>query len=201
MRDAIIRTALLLVVAGVCWRFVWPQAPRNPARSTVSELKLQIVPDKATYSLNDRISTKLEFMNIAGRTLCFPRPSQEAEEPEQGYVITKAVAPPETPDKDRFLDHYDGGIAWPREKLVQEIRERWIWLAPGAEYSTGSVQIRMKLSAPGQWRLEATYHPPEGSFGKPAEFRKYIDSASHIAGCTVPQGVVSAEPISFNVTP
>jgi hypothetical protein len=200
MRDAIIRTVLPLIVLGVCSPFAWPQTSKSPVKPRVSELKLQIIPEKETYSLADRLSVRTEFTNITGRTLCFPQPSQKDEVPAQGYVITEAIGPPDTPGEDHFLDHYDGGGTWPLDKLVQEIRERWIWLAPNAVYRTGLAQIRTNFSTPGQWRLEAAYHSPEGSF-HPAEFRKYLSTAGRIAGCTVPQSVVSAEPISLSVSP
>ena len=180
--------------------FARSQASAHSRHSRVGEFKLRIIPDKETYSLTDKLSTTKEFTNLTRETLCFPEPAEEVEEPAQGYLITKTIGPDGAAEDEQFIEHYSGGGTWPQDKLVKEIREQWIWLAPNAIYLTVPRVNIAKLETPGQRRLEATYRPPEGSY-RPVEFRDYLETAARIAGCTVPHKVVSAKQVVVNVSP
>jgi hypothetical protein len=200
MKRGVLLAVTLVLWTGRFYPFAWSQTSAIPVLSKRAELQMRIVPDKATYSLKDKLATAIEFINLTEKTLCFPKPSRQTEVPARGFVRITTIGPKGSDEGELLIDHYDGGITWPVEKLAQEIREQWIWLAPNAVYRTSPEQTIAELRVSGQWRLEATYRPPEGSF-HPAESKNYLNSAAQIAGCSVPQKVVSAHPISVIVSP
>ncbi len=159
-------------------------------------IELRTISDKETYALKESIMVKSELTNLSTKVLCFPRPSQVCEDSALGYLVTKGIPPAGARDTDQFVCHTDGGGTWPREKLILEIKQKWIKLAPGKQYVTETIHVPIDLTAAGQWQLETTYHPPEGAF-QPTKFRDYLNSAAKEAGCWVPQGKVIAEPISI----
>jgi hypothetical protein len=99
-------------------------APRIP------ELKLRNIFDKETSTVHEKISVKLEFTNPSGDTLCFPDPDRMCSNSGSGSLITRAE--PKSGEVEVFMCHVCGGGTWPREKLLREIEERWIKIAPNA---------------------------------------------------------------------
>ena len=191
---------LALFALGVCSICALSQAAENTLLRKAPELKLRIMLGKETYTLHEKVFTKAEFTNLSDKTLCFPEPVQDCVDSVPGYLITKGEAPANTPgEHEQFICVRDGR-AWPGEKLPSEIEQRWIKLAPNKVYVTKSAEANVIFDVPGQWRLETTYHPPEGPF-HPAEFRRHIESAARMVGCTIPETAVSAEPITVNVVP
>jgi hypothetical protein len=172
---------------------------KNPAQPEKTELTLKIILDKGTYALHDKVFAKTAFTNVSQETLCFPEPAQEEIVATRG-VLTMILTRPDSSEEGQFLKTFDARWTWPREKLLPEIKEHWIWLTPNAVYVTKSVQLQTTLSEPGDWRLKTTYRPPEGAFG-PTEYKEYLSSAALSAGCTLPQSDVSAEPTRFSVSP
>lgn len=77
-------------------------------RST-PELQIKILTDKPAYSITDTITTKIEFTNRSGETLCFPEPAQGYQSTAEGSLSTKAIPPGES-GLDYFADHYAGGV-------------------------------------------------------------------------------------------
>jgi len=161
-------------------------------------LRLTMISSKDTYALKEGILIKTIFTNQSDKTLCFPKPEQEIEVPAQGYLTIKIVGPPGASEIEAFIDHIDGRGTWPREKLLLEIKQRWIKLPPNETYTTALERVRATPDSPGQWRLTETYLPPEGSFGGDA-YRNELKSAANNAGCTLPETEVSAETIMINV--
>jgi len=200
MKLDLLEIVLALVVTSLHSPLARPQASAYPRHSRVGELDLRIIPDKETYSLNDNLSTTKEFTNLTRKTLCFPKPAEEVEEPARGYLTTRLVGPDGAPEEEQFLEHYSGGGTWPQDNLVKEIREQWIWLAPNATYLTVPKVNVTKLATPGQRRVDATYQPPDGSY-QPEKFRDYLNTAARIAGCTVPRKVVPAKQVVVDVSP
>jgi hypothetical protein len=173
---------------------------QNRAKGTpAAELQIKILPDRRAYSIGDSITSKIEFKNLSGETLCFPEPAQGWSEDAQGSLSTKAIPPGES-EQDKFLDHYDGGGTWPREKLIEEIKGQWIWINAGGTYTSKPVQPVTRLDKLGRWELKSDYVPPQGAFN-PEGFRKYIGSAARTAGCVVPETMVSAESVYLTVSP
>ena len=137
-------------------------------------------------------------MNLSGQRLCFHPPAHEYEDPVVGSVTTTHVAP----DGEKhgiYIEHYDGRWTRPREKLLLEIRQSWVKLAPNEVYVTDLADIHVDLDMPGRWRLDTTFYPIESPFGSQAEFREYVESAAETFGCAVPKSKAEADPIFINV--
>jgi hypothetical protein len=160
-------------------------------------LKLRIVPSKTAYTLKETVLAKTVFTNVSDQTLCFPKPSQEIKAPEQGYLEIQALGPPGAPGSEQFIEGIDGGGAWPREKLLSDIRKNWVKLAANGTYATDFARVHATLGEPGQWQLKETYQPPEGSFD--AGYRKRLKSSALSVGCALPDTPVSTEPITINI--
>lgn len=184
---------------GVCSICAFSQGPENALPRKAPELKLKIIPGKTIYALHEKAFTKAEFTNVSSKILCFPEPVQDCMDSVPGYLITKGAPVNSREEVEQFICVIDRAVPWPREKLVTEIEQHWIKLAPNGVYVTKSADVQVNLSVPGQWQFEATYHPPEGAF-HPAESRSYLQSAAQIVGCTIPDAEVSAEPIRINVS-
>jgi hypothetical protein len=174
------------------------QTLRVPTASPKPELGLSIVLDKEAYSQGEKLFTKSRFTNTSEETLCFPEPPQGEIVAKNG-VLSTTVTRPDGSEDTEFLKLFDARATWPREKLVQEIKERWIWLRPTESYVTKSVQRQFTLSTPGEWRIHMSYRPPEGSF-QPTEHEKYLRSAAKSVGCVLPQTEIQADPVIFNVS-
>ncbi len=174
-----------------------PGEKTKALHSKAPELRLRIVPDKETYVLHEGVFTKTEFLNLTDKTLCFPEPAQGQQVPSSGYLITEGDAPG-AQGRDRFIEVFDGPGIWPRERLLSEMEKVWVKVAPNAVYVTKSADAKVDLNEHGRWRLTATYHPPEGSFD-PGGYREYLKSAAQSVGCTIPEAVVTAQPVAVNV--
>jgi hypothetical protein len=188
---------LVLVAGSICG--LSQVAPRS-AHKVRPELKLRIVPDNEAYSLHEKVFTKTEFTNLTGKTLCFQKPAQAHEIVGVGYVKVNGEFLDDSSDGQIFIDHYDGGPTEPREKLLEEIEQQWIKLAPNATYETKSAVVHLDLSVSGRWRLKGAYHPPECSFNT-VRCNDYLRSTAQSAGCFVPEKFVAAEPVTINVAP
>jgi hypothetical protein len=180
-------------------------AGKNKAiRPRAPELEVKVIPSKTTYALHEDVFTKTEFINLTDKTLCFPEPAQGQQVVASGSLTTMAVPvnPPEsTPSEaDSFIDHWDGGPAWPRERLLSEIEEGWVKLAPNQVHVTKSTKARVDWRFSGQWQLRATYNPPGCSFNI-AECTRYLKSAAQNVGCTVPEIQVDTKYVAVNVVP
>jgi hypothetical protein len=173
-------------------------------RSSPPELKVKVISGKETYSLREDVFTKTEFLNLTDKTLCFPEPAQDVQVDGSGYLtVTAGHVNPETrqfEEEESFIEHYPGGLTFPREKLVSEIEQSWVKLPPNQVYVLKSTKQRVNLSTSGQWQLRATYSPPECSYNV-AECTRYLRSAAASLGCTVPGLVVRAKPATVNVLP
>ena len=169
------------------------QVAREAHPSSTPELKLKTVLTKQTYNLNENVVTQAVFTNLSEKTLCFPKPDQERINSMQGYLTTKPTPPPGNQETEVFIDVIDGRGVWPRDKLLREIQQHWVKVSPKMEYTTESVQVKVNLKWPGEWRLQKTYRPPEGSY------REQLKSAAMSVGCTLPEGPVSAEVVTITV--
>jgi hypothetical protein len=159
-------------------------------------LKLRIVVDKDIYTLNERVMVKAEFINLTSRTLCFPVPNQDCESSRTGSVMT--TGDPVNAEGEQFICHLDGGGAAGAE-LESEIKSRWIKLPPNAVYVTKAAEAKVTLSKVGDWRLQASYHPPEPAFD--SDYKKVLQSAAQTVGCDLPGSSVVAQPKIINVLP
>jgi hypothetical protein len=173
-------------------------------RPSPPELRVKVISSKETYFLREDVFTKTEFLNLTDKTLCFPEPAQDVQVDGSGYLtVTAGHVNAETrqfEEEEFFIDHYSGGLTFPREKLVSEIEQSWVKLPPNQVYVLKSTRQRVNLSTSGQWQLRAAYHPPACSFNV-AECTRYLRSAAESIGCTVPETVVIAEPGAVNVVP
>jgi hypothetical protein len=193
------RAGVSLIVVGL-WPCLAPsQKTQNSAPSEKNELTLSIILEKEHYSSGEKLFTRTKFTNVSRTTLCFPQPSQEEIAAWLGVLRTTVTPPISGQEEEQFLEVFDGGGTWPRDKLLHEIKERWVWLRPTESYVTTSLGVRTTLSSPGQWRINVSYRPPEGSF-HPAEYRKYLGSAAESVGCALPQAEIAADPVSFSVS-
>lgn len=170
---------------------------KNTVQRRAPELKLRTIPSKEIYALHEKVFTQTEFVNLTTKTLCFPVPNPECGDTNSGSVITTgdAVA---TGQRDIFICHLDGGGV-PSEKLLTEIEEHWIKIAPNAAHTTTTAEAHVILSELGRWQLKATYNPPEAAFGDAAKYRAYLQSGAEKYGCTVPESVVTSKPVMIDV--
>jgi hypothetical protein len=158
-------------------------------QATEPQVKLRILVDKEDYSLKEKVTVRAELTNITSKTLCFPVPAQDCEAVATGFVVT--TGEPVSTHGDQFICHTDGGGAVGAE-LDSEIKQRWIKLSPKAVYVTNAAEAKVTLNELGNWRLAASYHPPEGSFS--AKYRTILQTAARRAGCELPLSVAEAEP-------
>lgn len=193
----------LSLILGTCSIIAHSQATARAPQSNAAvpktpALKLKIVPSKETFTLNEKVFTKSELTNLTEKTLCFPNPALDCEDTNSGSLITtgEAVA---SGEGEQFICHIDGRSAT-REQLLHEIEEKWVKVAPGVVYTTKTSEAQVSLGALGQWRLKASYNPPQASFGNAKEFNALLQSAAQSFGCVVPEDVV-AEPILITVIP
>ena len=105
------------------------RTPQVPTASPKAEPGLSIVLDKEAYSKGEKLLTKSRFTNISEETLCFPEPPQGEIVAKNG-VLSATVTRPDGSEDTEFPKLFDARATWPREKLVQEIKERCIWLRP-----------------------------------------------------------------------
>lgn len=162
------------------------------------ELKIKTILSKPTYNLNENAVTQTVFTNLSEKTLCFPKPDQERMNSTEGYLITKVMPPSGVQETEIFIDVIDGRGIWPREKLRAEIQQHWVKVPPRMEYTTESAQVKTNFNWPGEWRVQKTYRPPEGSFD-PAGYRERMKFAALSVGCTLPETEVSAEVVTLTV--
>ena len=177
-------TSLFVLSVGLC---VMAQQATEP------QLKLRIIVGKEDYSLKEKVTVKAELTNLTSKTLCFPVPDQDCESTATGFVVTTGE-PVKTPG-DQFLCHTDGGGAVGAE-LDSQIKERWIKLSPKAAYVTNAAEAKVTNEL-GNWRLTASYHPPEGAFS--AKYRTNLQTAARRAGCELPVSIAEAEPTIITV--
>lgn len=161
------------------------------------ELKLRIVVEKDTYTLNERVTVKSEFTNLTSKTICFPVPDQDCKTTATGSVLTTGE-PAGARDYDLFLCHAHGGGPT-RAELGSEIRNRWIKLPPNAVYVTKPAQAIASLNQTGEWKLKASYDPPVGAYSR--DYEKMLQSAAEDEGCSLPRSMVDAEPKIISVLP
>jgi len=145
-------------------------------------MRLKVRASKSTYFVGERAEVEIEFINLMEKTLCFPVPAQDCEDSDTGDLLT-FTSFVETEERDWFHCHRDGG-GIPRDKVLSEIQEHWIKLAPNAVYTTAPYAAYGTLDKSGQWELIAHYHPPEGAFDR--DYRDHLQSAAAKAGCTLP---------------
>lgn len=190
--------AALLFTGGALVAGAPPQVVVRKDGTETPVLRLKVIPSKETYAVKESVLTKTIFTNVSDRTLCFPKPEQKIEDPQQGYVTFQVVGPPGAPEIGYFLEHIDGGGIWPPGRIPLEIRQKWIKLPPNEEYTTEPAGIPVAPNIPGKWQLTGTYLPPQGSFGG-AAYRNELKSAAKSVGCTLPVTEVSAETITINI--
>ncbi|HEX7285051.1 MAG TPA: hypothetical protein VF532_02660 [Candidatus Angelobacter sp.] len=168
----------------------------GPQQAPPAQLKLRIVIPKSEYTLNEKLVVQTEFLNLTSDTLCFPILDQTCSTPQTGWVVVTGQAPT-SPDTDVFVCHTDAR-GEEGARLDAEVRKHWIKLAPNRTYLTEPAEAAVRLFETGTWRLAATYHAPEGSFG-PA-YRKTLKAAAKQAGCVLPETEAEAEAVPINVT-
>ena len=166
-------------------------------RAMRPELKLRITSDKETYSLKEKVIVRAELTNLTSQTLCFPVPDQKCTTTGTGW-ITVTGKPVNGGDDDLFICHVDSGGKG-GDELDSDIRNRWIKLAPNAIYTGDPTKAGVTLDVPGDWKLAASYHPPEGSFDP--KYRETLQSAAKKAGCTLPVRDAIAEPKLIHARP
>jgi hypothetical protein len=135
----------------------------RPAPVSSPQLKLRIITDKDIYTLNERVMARAEFTNLMTKTLSFPIPNPNCESTETGSVVTTGESVKK--GGEQFICHLDGG-GIPGAELESAIENRWIKLPPNAIYVTKAAEAKVTLSEVGDWRLSASYHPPEPAFNR-----------------------------------
>ncbi len=193
------RILIVLLALGMCSIGARSQTAPGTPSSPAPILKLRIILGKETYSLHEPVFIKTEFTNLSDKTVCFPKPEQGRTIPAQGYLATKVIAPPGATGYEEFIEVIDGVGVWPRGKLLSEIGQRWIWLPPHDVYIPDPAQVRTDFNFPGNWQIEETYQPPEGSFDRAGEYREYLKAAALSVGCTLPETEVSAQPVAISI--
>jgi hypothetical protein len=166
-------------------------------KTEAPQLKLRLVTEKDSYTLNERVMVKSELTNLTSKTLCFPVPDQDCETTAIGSIVTTGD-PVKSGQVDRFICHADGG--GPSEaQLESEIKNRWIELPPNAVYTTKFAEAQASLNQLGDWRLRASYHPPVGAFSR--DYVTVLQSAAERIGCKLPDSAAVAEPKIISVLP
>jgi hypothetical protein len=168
----------------------------RPVPLSSPQLKLRIITDKDIYTLNERVMARVEFTNLMTKTLCFPIPNSDCESSETGSAVTTGESV--KTGRDQFICHLDGGGVG-RPELESAIENHWIKLPPNAVYLTKAAEAKVTLSEVGDWRLSASYHPPEPAFNR--DYKKVMESAAEEAGCTLPDSSVIAQPRTISVLP
>jgi hypothetical protein len=100
--------------------------------------------------------------------------------------------------RDIFICGFDGGGWGRKSKIPSQIREFWVEIAPGQAYVTDASEAVDRLDALGEWRLQATYQPPQAAFGDFARFKKELRDGARKVGCVIPESVDS-EPVVVDV--
>ena len=76
------RLVFLALATVTLWSLIArAQKAGDPVPKKKPELKLRIVIEKETYSLNEKLFAKIEFTNLTNTTLCFPEPEQRFVDP------------------------------------------------------------------------------------------------------------------------
>ncbi len=163
-------------------------------------MKLRVLPEKQTYAPHEKIRLKAEFTNRSDRPLCFPKPDLECVNSVAGYVAVEASAPGNPRDRHEFVCVVDD-LAPAPEELPREIKRNWIKVPVGQVYAMEFKTTRAQLDSPGQWRLQATYHPPTGASYDPRKSKRDMDLAARKAGCLVPATSVPADPVLVEIAP
>jgi hypothetical protein len=161
-----------------------------------SAMRLRIILEKNQYDLNETVFVQGELTNLSTQTMCFPEPAQDCAVPALGSLITTG-APDPNDSTDYFICEISGGGNHGRA-LDSEVKNKWIKLGPGEVYVTRKSKAQLRLSKPGTWKLTATYEPPEGSFSR--KYTEILRAAAKKARCTLPEGVIVAEPKAITVT-
>jgi hypothetical protein len=126
-----------------------------------------------------------------------PKPAQQIQDPEQGYLVIHALSLGGA-DWDEFLEGFAGQASVPIEKVVLQIKQKWIKLPPSETYTTELARALNNIGTPGQWKLHETYMPPEGSFGG-ASYRNELKAAAKEVGCVLPVTRVEAQTTTINI--
>jgi hypothetical protein len=190
----------VVVLMGMAlWICSLPKSFGNTAPETVRQLRVRIIPDHGEYETGSRIRVTTELANVTQRTLCFPVPDVECSNTRTGSVVVQAESPTDGEEKESFICHFCGGSWGSHKNLVESIRKSWIQLTPGATCLTKSVELKASLDVAGEWRLRASYRPPEAAFGGYEEFRQYLRARTLEAGCMVPENVIEAKPVIVSV--
>ncbi len=156
------------------------QKSTEPTPEKKPELKLRIVVEKETYSLNEKLFTKTEFTNLTNTALCFPEPEQRFEDPVVGDLTLVGTGPKGS--RDYFVEHFDGVMPGD-EKLLADMQRTWI---PNQIYVTKRAPARFELDTPGEWKLRAEYIAPIAPFN-PEGSRERLHTLAEKVGCTPPQ--------------
>ena len=170
----------LLSFLGVC-TFAQPPAP--------PQLKLRIIPDKDVFRVDERVMVRVEFTNLTKKTLCFPTPDPDCRNSQNGSVVTTGESV--HGGGEQYICFLDGGGAG-GAKLDAEVRNDWIKLPPNAVYLTKAAEAHVTSKEIGDWRLNASYHPPEPAFDP--DYKRVLQSAAESAGCTLPDSSARAQP-------
>ena len=160
------------------------------------ELRVRILTDKDKFASSDVLIAKMQLNNTTDKTLCFPKPPTDVHVAISGWIETKAE-PAHGSDREKFIEVLDGGGKVGKE-LDAAIKNEWVKLKPGQSYLADPARTPVHLDEPGEWRLTATYHPPEGSFS--AGYRKLLQDAAQKNGCTLPIHTAEAEPTTIVVS-
>jgi hypothetical protein len=186
-----VKARTIFVLLTVCGIYTVAQQPAK------RQLSLRIITDKDSYALKENIVVKAELTNLTSKTLCFPVPDPECSTPQTEWVNIDAE-PLSSTEREQFICHVDGRGAVGNE-LDSNIRDRWIKLAPNVIYLLHPTAKKLTLNEAGDWRLTASYHPPEGSFN--AQYKSVLRTSAQNAGCQLPESVAVAEPKIINVRP
>jgi hypothetical protein len=164
------------------------QAPTSDSAKR-PQLKLEVIPLKKTYTVGETVVVRYRLMSLEDGTLCFPPPAIEESGTFEGYVSLKARPLNNAGDQDFFIHD-----VWPMHPTEEEVRsdvaDRWIKLGMSEPYRLRKPD-KMALSSPGEWELQATYHPP----GLTARDKDIVRSM----GCTPPDVPVLSEPLTIAV--
>ena len=130
------------------------QTPPEPAKPP--QLKLEVIPSKTTYIVGETLAVKYRLTSLMDGTLCFPRPTTQAQQSDTGYLKTEVIGPD---DRETFIEH-----SWERRPNEEQLRERitsnWVRLGMSEPYQPRKPQKIIKLDVPGEWKLQAAYQPP-----------------------------------------
>jgi len=183
-RSTILLTLFAALLPAAAQQTPPPETPKPP------QLKLEVIPLKKTYAVGETVVVKYLLTSLVDGTLCFPQPAVEVSGSFQGYLTLETRPRNGGEDLGFFIDD-----VWPRHPTDGELRSaiahRWIKLGMSEPYQLRRSSRAVALTSPGEWEVQATYHPPDLT----APDKEIVKSM----GCSPPDTQVRSDPFTITV--